>query len=185
MGTKAANVVRLCLLTGCRVGEALGASLDQFDLSAGVWTKPSAETKQKSEHRVPLGKAAVMLVKDILASLPMDQDGKPEGPYLFPGRTPDAPMDNLKRDWAMIRKAADIEDVRVHDLRHTHASMLASAGASLPMIGALLGHTQPATTARYAHLFADPLRKAADEVGNIVTGKPSAEVTPIRQDGAA
>jgi site-specific recombinase XerD len=73
----------------------------------------------------------------------------------------------------------------VHDLRHSYASILASAGLSLPVIGALLGHTQPGTTARYAHLFDDPLRAATERVGAIVTGhvgeKPAAEVIEINR----
>jgi len=67
----------------------------------------------------------------------------------------------------------------VHDLRHTYASVLASAGLSLPIIGQLLGHTTPTTTARYAHLFDDPLRAAAERAGAIITGKPPAEVVPL------
>ena len=72
--------------------------------------------------------------------------------------------------------------VRLHDLRHTHASILASLGLSLPIIGRLLGHTQPATTARYAHLMDDPLRAATERAGAIITagvGKPSADVVPL------
>ena len=184
-GLKTANVVRLCLLTGCRVGEALNATWSQLDLEGDIWIKPGATTKQGTEHRAPLSGAAVLLVKDILAAAPKDEDDKPESPYVFPGRTPDQPLNNLKRDWGTIRKTAKIEDVRMHDLRHTYASILVSTGASLPLIGALLGHTQVATTARYAHLFDDPLRKAADEVGYIVTGKKSAEVVKLGKGGAA
>ena len=80
---------------------------------------------------------------------------------------------------------AGIDGLRLHDLRHSFASVLASKGASLPMIGALLGHSDPATTARYSHLFTDPLRTLVDEVGHAVTGTQSADVTPIRKDGAA
>src|SRR5262249_47714498 len=68
---------------------------------------------------------------------------------------------------------------RLHDLRHTYASVLASAGLSLPVIGALLGHTQPSTTHRYAHLFDDPLRAATDRAAAIVTGKPPAEIVQL------
>jgi site-specific recombinase XerD len=73
--------------------------------------------------------------------------------------------------------------VRIHDLRHTYASILASAGLSLPIIGRLLGHTQAATTQRYAHLMDDPLRAATERVGALVSGKPSAEI--IDGPGAA
>jgi site-specific recombinase XerD len=71
----------------------------------------------------------------------------------------------------------------VHDLRHSYASILASAGLSLPVIGALLGHTQAATTNRYSHLFDDPLRAATERAGRIITGnggdKPAAEVITV------
>jgi site-specific recombinase XerD len=68
---------------------------------------------------------------------------------------------------------------RLHDLRHTYASVLASAGLSLPVIGALLGHTQPATTHRYAHLFDDPLRAATERAAAVVTGKSGADIIPL------
>ena len=73
---------------------------------------------------------------------------------------------------------------RIHDLRHTYASILASHGLSLPIIGALLGHTQPQTTARYAHLLDDPLRAATERVGAVVTANAdkSAHVVDIRKD---
>jgi len=180
-----ANVVRLCLLTGCRLGEALGAKWVDLDIGGGTWTKPGATTKQKTEHHVPLSAAAVMLLKSILAAAPKDADGAPESAFVFPGHMPAGHLLNIKRPWPAIREAAGIEGVRLHDLRHTYASILASAGASLPMIGALLGHTQPNTTARYVHLFDDPLRKMTDEVGHVVTGTKPAEVVPIRKDGAA
>lgn len=181
---KAANVVRLCLLTGCRRGEALGATWDTFDLDGGVWTKPGATTKQKTLHRVPLSEAAVMLLKGIREVAPKGDNGDPVSRYTFPGRAPDAPLTEIKTAWAALRKAARIPDVRLHDLRHTYASILASAGASLPMIGALLGHTQANTTQRYSHLFDDPLRKMANEVGHVVNGTKPAQVTPIREGAA-
>jgi integrase len=85
-----------------------------------------------------------------------------------------------------IELPVGLRDLRVHDLRHSYASFLASAGLSLPTIGALLGHSQPATTARYAHLLDDPLRQATERVGQIVaptakgTGTPTAEVMPLK-----
>ena len=105
--------------------------------------------------------------------------------YVFPSRDPNKPIPDFRDEWYAIRKMADLEDVRVHDLRHSFASVMASKGASLPMIGALLGHSNPITTARYSHLFTDPLRTLVDEVGHVVTGTKSAEVTPIRKDGVA
>ena len=165
-----ANIIRLLLLTGARSGEVLAARWADIDLKEGIWTKPGATTKQKTEHRVPLSAPAMQL----LASLPNDNE------FVFPGRGGGHRTD-LKKPWPKICKAAKIAGVRVHDLRHTYASLLASAGFSLPMIGALLGHTQPQTTARYAHLFDDPLRKATESVGAIITGKPKAEVRRLRK----
>ena len=169
---QAADVVRLALLTGARSGEILGARWDQLDLDRGVWTKPGATTKQKSEHVAPLGEAAVALLRSI------PREGSP---WVFPAGDPAKHLAEVKDEWRAFRAAAGIADVRFHDLRHTFASMLASGGASLPMIGALLGHSQPATTARYAHLFSDPLRKLADEVGRTVNGTAAADVVPMRE----
>ncbi|MEE8252267.1 MAG: tyrosine-type recombinase/integrase [Gemmatimonadales bacterium] len=157
-----ANVIRMLLLTGARRGEVLNARWDQFDLEAGVWTKPSAHTKQKKEHRVPLS----ALVMQLLSQM---RNSAGSSPYVFPGRVPGKPLKEIKGFWAGVCKEAKIEDCRIHDLRHTYASILASAGHSLPVIGALLGHTQPNTTARYSHLFDDPLREATEQVGSVVT----------------
>ena len=106
---------------------------------------------------------------------------KPDGPTLFPGRRGKRSAADLKRFWASICTAAGIHGVRVHDLRHSYASYLASAGLSLPVIGALLGHSSPMTTQRYAHLLDDPLRAATEKVGAMVAGAGTmgAEVVPI------
>jgi integrase len=182
----AANAVRLLLLTGARRGEVLSATWDQFDLEAGIWIKPSSHTKQKREHRVPLSAPARQLLADVHAAAGRraKERGREPSRYVFPARVGDGPMVEIKAGWAGLCRAAKLDGVRVHDLRHTYASMLASAGLSLPVIGALLGHTQPGTTARYAHLFDDPLRAATERVGAIVTGANgsavSAEVVPIK-----
>ena len=170
-----ANVIRLLMLTGARKGEVLAARWDQLDLAAGVWTKPGATTKQKTEHRVPLSAPARQLLADLAAS------NKRKSEYVFPGRGGRGHRDDVKDDWADLCGAAKIIGARIHDLRHTYASVLASAGLSLPVIGALLGHSQPATTARYSHLFDDPLREATERVGAIVTGGKVADVVPLPQ----
>ena len=100
--------------------------------------------------------------------------------FVFPGRY-DGHRVEIKYAWADLCKAAGIKGARIHDLRHTYASVLASAGMSLPVIGALLGHTQPATTHRYAHLFDDPLRQATERAAAIVTGEPSAEIVQLKR----
>jgi integrase len=170
-----ANAIRFLLLTGARRGEALSAAWDQFDMAAGVWTKPSAHTKQKKVHRVPLSAPAIALLAD------MKREAVPGCPYVFPsakavyrargtGRLGHEPLTDIKRTWASVCEAADVTGARLHDLRHSYASVLASSGLSLHIVGALLGHTQPRTTARYAHLYDDVLRAATERVGAVVTG---------------
>jgi integrase len=173
----AANAVRLLLLTGARRGELLAAKWIDFDLTAGVWTKPGSTTKQKTSHRVPLSAAACQLL------IEMQRDAE-SVEYLFPTRFTPHRLD-LDDAWGVLRKAANIPDVRLHDLRHTYASVLASSGMSLPIIGALLGHSTAQTTLRYAHLLDDPLRAATERAAAIITGKPAAEVVPLKKGGAA
>jgi integrase len=186
-----ADAVRLLLLTGARRGELLSASWSQFDLAAGVWTKPSAHTKQRREHRVPLSAGARQLLIDMKerAAKAARKARRDPSHKLFPGRKENETQTDLKRFWATVCTRAGIKDVRVHDLRHTYASILASAGQSLPIIGRLLGHTQPQTTARYAHLFDDPLRQATQRVDDVVTASAtgkSAEVHGLpRRDRVA
>jgi integrase len=177
---RAANAVRLLLLTGARRGEVLGATWNQFDLEMGIWTKPSAHTKQKRAHRVPLSAPARTL---LLTMREESEQTEQPSPYLFPGDAPNKPLGDIKNFWRSVCKTANIQNVRIHDLRHQYASMLASAGLSLPIIGRLLGHTQAGTTARYAHLFDAPLRQATERVGALIqnAGKASAEVVPLRR----
>ena len=193
-----ANAIKLLLLTGARRGEVLGAQWNMFDLGDGVWVKPSAHTKQRKEHRVPLSKAAVMVLAEILECARAEalKTGNSISPYIFPGRN-GGPLTDIKRTWLSVCRDAGLSEkveqriragkpastiqgepaitwrttARLHDLRHTYASILASDGTSLPIIGALLGHTQPQTTARYAHLHDDPLRAATERVGAAVTLK--------------
>ena len=99
----------------------------------------------------------------------------PKGcPFLFPVDVPGQPVIDRKRFWERMRVQADIPDVRIHDLRHTFASLLVSGGASLEMIGRLLGHTQIGTTLRYAHLIDSPLRAGVNAVGEML--KPRLKV---------
>lgn len=178
-GRKAADLVRLCLLTGCRRGEALAAEWAQFDIDGKEWVKPASTTKQATEHRAPLSDAALMLLRGILERAERAEDGELVSRFVFPGATPDVHLSEVKDEWQAIRTAAKLPDVRLHDLRHSFASILASAGASLPLIGALLGHSNAQTTMRYAHLFSDPLRQAANTVGAVVTGARPAAVVEI------
>jgi integrase len=168
--TQAADIIRLLLLTGARKGEVLSMRWADLDLDRGVWVKPAASTKQKKLHRVPLSTGAIDLLRSIEA----------DGEWVFPGRIDGQHRAEIKYAWDRVRKAAGLPGFRIHDLRHTYASVLASAGLSLPVIGALLGHTQAQTTARYAHLLDDPLRAATERASDVLTGKPSADVVRLR-----
>ena len=160
---RSVTAIRLLMLTGARRSEVLHATWSQFDLEAGVWVKPGATTKTKTEHRVPLSAPALQLLTDMKAV------GTSE--YLFPGNVPDQPLKDIKRTWASVCSAAGLEGVRLHDLRHTYASLLASSGVSLPIIAKLLGHTKVSTTMRYAKLYDDPLREATERVGAVVASE--------------
>jgi integrase len=169
----AADAFRLLLMTGARKGEVLGMQWDQLDLAGGTWVKPHTLTKQKSEHRVPLSAPA----RQLLARRHERSGGSP---WIFPGR-PGQHRHDLKFAWKRVCKAAGISRLRIHDLRHSHASFLVSAGFSLPTVAALLGHAQLTTASRYSHLLDDPLRQAAERVGAIVSGKGKAEIVPIKK----
>jgi integrase len=130
----AALALRLALLTGCRIGEALSLTAGQVDLKRALWIKPSSTTKTKRLHIVPLQRDALAVVGELL------EIGVPD-------------HDRCRRVWERVRKTLGRPEVRIHDLRHSRASALARNGASLLQIGRVLGHTAPATTARYAHLI--------------------------------
>jgi integrase len=177
-----ADVVRLLLLTGARRGEVLGMRWADIDLTAGTWSKPAASTKQGKPHEVPLSAPALQLVAEIQAQ--QSANRKPLGTFVFPGGGNSGHIVGIKKSWKTITKAAGISGLRIHDLRHSYASLLVSSGANLVLVGALLGHTQPSTTARYSHLHADPLRKATETVGAIISaaenGNGGSEPTPLR-----
>ena len=164
---RAAGIIRLCMLTGARLGEVRQARFEQFNLELGVWSKPAATTKQRKVHRVPVS-------TDVAAIVRQRQLLVPSGvPWLFPGDTPGQPVKEIRRFWINVQKEAKLPDVRIHDLRHTFASLLVSGGASLEMIGKLLGHTQMQTTQRYAHLMDSPLRAGVDAVAHIFRPRPT------------
>ena len=167
-----ANAVRLALLTGARRGELLAAKWSDFDLVAGVWTKPGATTKQKTLHRVALSGVALRLLVEMRRHAKSSE-------WVFPARD-GGHLTAIREAWDALRAAAAIPDVRLHDLRHTFASLSASSGASLPLIGAMLGHATPATTARYTHLLDDPQRAAANKVAEAIA---SAEIVPLEGGG--
>lgn len=182
---QAADIVRLLLLTGARRGEILAMRWADVDLTTGIWSKPASSTKQKQDHTVPLSAPA----RQLLGEIAQAQAGKhrPLGAFVFPGDGATGHRVEIKKDWRQLCWAANITGLRIHDLRHSFASQLASSGSSLPLIGALLGHSSAATTHRYTHLFVDPQRAAVERVGAAIIaagGQPPAEPTPIKRRGA-
>lgn len=159
---RAAGIIRICMLTGARVGEVRQARFEQFNLEMGIWSKPAATTKQRKVHRVPISEDVAAIVRQRQLLVPKGN------PWVFPGDVVGQPVQEIRRFWRRIQTAAGIEDARIHDLRHTFASLLVSGGASLEMIGKLLGHTQMQTTLRYAHLIDAPLRAGLDAVASAV-----------------
>jgi integrase len=179
-----ANIVRLALLTGARRGELLGATWPQFNLGKGTWTRPASLTKQNKLHTIPLNGPARELLATMKTAADQEnarrvKDGLPALVHLFPGYGANDAQGDLKRTWQGIAKAAGLDDLRFHDLRHSFASFLASSGHNLPLIGQMLGHSNAATTQRYAHLLLDPQREAAERVGAIISGGTPAEVVPM------
>ena len=170
MSPFAAAAIRLLLLTGCRLREVLDLRWEHIDFDRGCLFLPDSKTGRKT---VLLGKPAL----EIIERLPR------VGLYVVAGPNADKPLAGLKRPWAAVKRYAGLDGVRIHDLRHSYASIAAAAGMGLPIIGRLLGHRQPATTARYAHLADDPLRRAAEAIsrqiaahtGDLDLRRPGAE----------
>jgi integrase len=167
----AAAALRLLLFTGCRLREILHLKWEHVDIERGLLFLADSKTGKKT---VVLNAPAM----EVLASLDKF------GPYVVPGDDPDKPRADLKRPWATIARRAGLEGVRLHDLRHTYASFGAGSGLGLPIIGKLLGHSQAATTHRYAHLDNDPLRRASEtiagQIAAALAGRSTAEVVPIK-----
>jgi integrase len=145
--------VKLLVFTGARLGEVLGLKWEWIDFGRGEARLPDSKTGAKTLHLPPPALA-------VLAELPR-LDGNP---HVIAGAKPGAAWVNLEKPWQAIRKEAGLDDVRLHDLRHAFASVAASSGMGLPIIGKMLGHTQAATTHRYAHLASDPVKAAAAAV---------------------
>jgi integrase len=146
--------VRLLIFTGARLSEILTLKWDYVDVSRGLLLLPDSKT----------GKKAIRLNEPARSVL--DSLARVEGnPYAICGERPGRHLVNLQKPWRRIRRVAKLDDVRLHDLRHSFASVGAASGQSLVVIGKMLGHSQPATTARYAHLADDPVKAASDVVG--------------------
>ena len=152
----AITAIRLLLFTGARSGEILGLKWNWINWELRRAELPDSKTGRKFVYLPPPA-------MEVIASV---QAGDPDPTFVVRGKTPGTHLVNLKDPWGIIRKCAGIDDVRIHDLRHCFASIGAMSGMSLPMIGALLGHKDIATTQRYAHLSDNPVRSAADQIGH-------------------
>jgi integrase len=159
----AVTAVKLLIFTGARLGEVIGLRWDWIDFDRGEVRLPDSKTGAKTVHLPPPALA-------VLAELPRIEGN----PHVIVGGVAGAALVNLEKPWRAIRKAAGLDDVRLHDLRHAFASVAASSGMGLPIIGKMLGHTQAATTNRYAHLASDPVKAAAAAVAGKISAAMAA-----------
>ena len=147
--------VRLLMLTGCRLSEIQKLRWEHVDLGASELRLPDTKTGAKVVY---LGDPAIAVLERI--------DRRDGNPWVIAGRKPGSHLTDLQHPWRRIRARAGLDDVRIHDLRHSFASGGLLVGEGLPMIGKLLGHTQVQTTARYAHLANDPVKSAANRIAS-------------------
>lgn len=151
------HALRLLLLTGCRLNEILSLRWDEVSFERNCLNLSDSKTGNRTVYLSPQA-------LDLLKSISREQDN----PYVITGKKKQSHLINLQKPWRRIRKKAELNNVRIHDLRHTFASIAAENGLSLPIIGALLGHKQTQTTARYAHLVGKPLLDAVGKVGESI-----------------
>ena len=160
---------RLLLVTGCRYGEIRTLRWAEVDFERHCLRLEDSKTGAKMVY---LNSAALQVLADI--------DRDPQNPYVLPGAKPGEPIKNLRIDWQKIRSATGLEDVRLHDLRHTFASFGVNMGLSLQVVGKLLGHHDISTTQIYAHLADDPIRHANERIGQeiaaLMAGQPKASI---------
>ncbi len=161
--------IRLLIFTGARRGEVLGLRWDWIAWEAQRAELPDSKSGRKFLYLPP---AAL----EVLRAVPRVEGN----PHVIVGGRLGAALVNLTLPWIAIRSAAGLAGVRLHDLRHSFASVGAGAGMSLPLIGALLGHRETATTARYAHLSDDPQRAGAA----LISDRIKAAMAAGENDGA-
>ena len=167
--------IKLLVFTGARLGEILGLQWQWVDFERGEARLPDSKSGAKTLHLPPPALA-------VLAELPRVEGN----PHVIVGGVAGTALVNLEKPWRAIRKQAGLEDVRLHDLRHSFASIAASGGMGLPIIGEMLGHTQAQTTQRYAHLASDPVKAAAATVAGKIaaamaggSGKGNKATAPV------
>jgi integrase len=156
--------IRLLLLTGARSGEILRLRWDQVDFERRVLVLPDSKTGKKT---IVLNSYALLVLADIPRV----------GPYVIVGANPNKPRYGLQRQWSAVLRRAGVSRARIHDLRHTHASVGVGEGLGLPIVGKILGHRTALATEQYAHLELDPVRYASEKIGQ----KRSASLNRSRQ----
>ena len=154
---RAVAALRLLMLTGCRSGEIVTLRWSDIDRKAGELRLRNAKA---GPRMVPLTPAAL----EVLAGIKRVR----RSPWVFTGAGPERHLAKLSDYWHRVREEAEVEDVRIHDLRHSYASRALALGLALPMIGRLLGHTDVSSTARYAHLSREAEKVAAARVGGSI-----------------
>lgn len=193
----AADAIRLLIVTGSRPQEVLTAEWSMFDLARAVWTKPSHHTKQKRTEHVPLSETALIILRR-MAALRKNGDV-----HLFPGKQDGRARTTLKNAWRQVCRTAGMATmrqvmgrrgkmlvrwrpaVRVYDLRHSFASHLVSRGASLYLVGKLLGHVRPETTTRYAHAADSALRDITNTFPDVLGDRKKRPTSEERETPAS
>lgn len=148
-----ADFFRLAIFTGARRGNLQTARWDEIDLATGVWTIPASKAKAKRTIPVPLGPEAMEVLQ-------RRREATKASPWVFPSHGASGHLTEPKAAWKRICKAAGLQSVRLHDLRHTVASWMVARGVSLYVVGKALGHANTRTTERYAHLELGAIRAA-------------------------
>ncbi|MDP1930033.1 MAG: tyrosine-type recombinase/integrase [Gammaproteobacteria bacterium] len=150
---RACRIAMFLLATGCRMNEALTASWDQIDWEQKVWRVPALNSKSKRMRPVPLNESAIDILQQVREEHPQ---------WVFYNPDTDTHFKTLHNGWYMIREAAGMPWLRIHDLRHTYASMIINSGRTLYEVQSLLGHSTPQVTQRYAHMNTQTLLNASE-----------------------
>jgi integrase len=157
----AVAAIRLLALTGCRLSEI--QKLRWEYVRDDKLKLPDGKTGPRTVYLSPEAIAVLGAIEQV-----------PDNPYVITGTVPGQHLTDLQRPWRRIRARAGLEDVRIHDLRHSFASAAVANGESLPMIGKLLGHKSVKTTARYAHLADEPVQAAAGRIAALISSTQAA-----------
>jgi integrase len=164
--------LRLLILTGARLSEILSLEWRWINWEGGFARIPDSKTGPKT---ISLPQPALALLSTLREQ--QSHDGV-QSKYVLPGKRRGTYFTGIQKPWGRIRTAAGLEDVRIHDLRHCYASVAVSSGTSLYLVGAVLGHRQPSTTLRYAHLAMQPVREVAERTASQLVELLAGQISP-------